>query len=116
MDTIEKVEDDVEYTENQSRRNNIKILGVEENNMTEKSWDDTEKMVKSIIHEKLDINEEINIEHAHRVGKPRPLSSLASRHDGSKVTPRPIIARISSWKQKEQILRVHVAWEKSPEE
>ena len=112
MDTIEKVEDDVEYIENQSRRNNIKILGVEENNTTEKSWDDTEKMVKNIIREKLDINEEINIERAHRVGKPRPPSSLPSRHDGSKVTPRPIIAKISSWKQKEQILRV--AREKKP--
>ena len=32
IDTIEKVEDDVEYIENQWRRNNIKILGVEENN------------------------------------------------------------------------------------
>ena len=69
IDTIEKVEDDVEYienqsrrnnikilgveenntTENQSRRNNIKILGVEENNTTETSWDDTEQMVKNII-------------------------------------------------------------------
>ena len=37
MDTIKKVEDDVEYIENQSRRNNMKILGVEDNNTTEKS-------------------------------------------------------------------------------
>ena len=47
IDTIEKVEDDVEYIENQSRRNNIKILGVEEDNTTEKSWDDTEQIVKT---------------------------------------------------------------------
>ena len=91
IDTIEKVEDNVE---NQSRKNNIKILGVEENNLTEKSWHDTEQMVKNIIREKLNISEEINIEHAHRVGKLRPPSSLASRHDGSKVTPRPIITKI----------------------
>ena len=84
IDTIEKVEDDVEYIENQSRRNNIKILGVEENNTTEKSWDDTEQMVKNIIREKLDINEEINIERAHRVGSPfLSLGRKSSKHPNS---------------------------------
>ena len=106
MDTIEKVEDDVEYIENQSRRNNIKILGVEENNTTEKSWDDTEKMVKNIIREKLDINEEINIERAHRVGKPRPFPLLQAAMMGQRLHLGPSSQRsqVGSKKNKFSVL------------
>ena len=57
-----------EYLENQSRRNNIKITGVQEDD-TEKTWDDTEMIVKKMIREKLGIEEEVKIERAHRVGK-----------------------------------------------
>ena len=54
-----------EYLENQSRRNNIKITGVVEDN-DEKRWDDTEATVKKTYQRKVGINE---IERAHRVGK-----------------------------------------------
>ena len=42
---LDYVEDQVEYIENQSRRNNIKIMGIEEDKKMEKSWDNTEKIV-----------------------------------------------------------------------
>ena len=45
------------------------------------------------------------IERAHRVGKPRPL--FGYKKDGRRVKnpPRPIVAKFSTWKQKEAILR-----------
>ena len=103
---IEGVEDQVEYIENQSRRNNVKILGISEES-SEQTCDDTENVVRSIIGEKLGINtDEISIERTHRVGKiPRPSDR---RHDGSKVNsdrPRPIIVKFTKWKQKESVLR-----------
>ena len=102
---IAGVEDQVEYIENQSRRNNVKILEISEDS-SEQSWDDTKNVVRSIIGEKLGINtDEISIERAHRVGK-KPCPS-DRRHDGSKVNsdrPRPIIVKFTKWKQKEGVL------------
>ena len=46
---LDYVEDQVEYIENQSRRNNIKIMGIDEDKRMEKSWDDTEKIVSDVI-------------------------------------------------------------------
>ena len=46
---IDCLEDQNEYLENQSRRNNIKILGVHEDEDKEKTWDDTEIIVKDLI-------------------------------------------------------------------
>ena len=57
-----------EYLENQSRRNNIKITGVPEGE-EEKTWDDTEAIVKKLISDKLGTEGEVEIERAHRVGK-----------------------------------------------
>ena len=73
-----------EYLENQSRRNNIKITGVQEDD-TEKTWDDTEMIVKKMIREKLGIEEEVKIERAHRVGK--KLKSRAPPRPAMMVLP-----------------------------
>ena len=79
-------------------------MGVDED-LEEKTWDDTEKVVRKLICEKLNFEKEIAIERAHRVGK-RPHQST-SRPDGSKVNDRlrPIIVKFARWKQKEEILR-----------
>ena len=91
-----------EYLENQSRRNNIKITGVPEGE-EEKTWDDTEAIVKNLISDKLGIEGEIEIERAHRVGK-KQRNFPQRRHDVSASqehrAPRPIIAKIQSWKTK----------------
>ena len=76
-----------------STRNNIKILGLPEDKNCEKSWEDTEQIVKETSNKELKISsKEIQIERAHRVRKPQ---------DGR---PRPAVARFCSWKQKEAIL------------
>ena len=69
---MDYVEDQMEYMENQSRRNNVKILGLREDKEKETSWEETEKIVKKVIRNQLQIKEDIHIERAHRVGKPRP--------------------------------------------
>ena len=65
-----------EYLENMSRRNNIKIPGLLEDKLKEKSWDDTEELVKGVIKEKLKFDTEVKIERAQRVGKPRALFEM----------------------------------------
>ena len=110
-ENLDEIEDKQEYLENHSRRNNIKLLGVPEDD-DENSWDDTELIVKTLIKNKLGIQYEVAIERAHRVRKkvqPRPQSK---KEHGSHVEsastprPRPIIAKIQSWKVKENILRI----------
>ena len=80
------VSNQIEYLENQSRRNNLKIIGVKE----------SQEGKQKIFCEKLEIEEAIRIEHAHRIGKPRPANATV-RHDGSNVKLRHIVAKLTSW-------------------
>ena len=72
---LEKRSDDLkdkhEYLENMSHRNNVKIIGLNENTDNEKTWEDTEELIITIIKEKLD-TEGVKIERAHHVGRPHP--------------------------------------------
>ena len=110
-ENLDEIEVKQEYLENHSRRNNIKLLGVPEDD-DENSWDDTELIVKTLIKNKLGIQDEVATERAHRVGKkvqPRPQSKKEhGSHVESASTPRtrPIIAKIQFWKVKENILRI----------
>ena len=115
---MDYVEDQMEYMENQSRRNNVKILGLREDKEKETSWEETEKIVKNIIRNQLQIKEDIHVERAHRVGKPHPLGSNDDVSDNDdayrpKLT-RPIIAKFTFWKQKERVLRA--AKQKKPKD
>ena len=59
-DSIDYHMDKLEYLENQSRRNNIRIDGIlEEEN---ESWDTTEEKVKQVLAEKLNLEEALHIE------------------------------------------------------
>ena len=81
--------------ENQSRRSNIRIDGIlEEEN---ESWDTTEEKVKQVLAEKLNLEEALHIERAHRVRR------VAS---GPRRRPRTIVCKLRDFKQKEQILKV----------
>ena len=96
----------------------MKIVGVKESD-DEKTWDDTEKVVKNLIKNKLGITEEVVIERAHRVG--RKIKNRAHNHQVRRASasgddssaqpnqretmPRPIVAKIQSWKTKERIIR-----------
>ena len=59
--------DKIEYLENQSRKNNIRIDSIREEEA--ETWNITETKVKETLKEKLNLNEEPNIECAHRVGR-----------------------------------------------
>ena len=59
--------DKIEYLENQSRRSNIRIDGIREEEA--ETWDNTETKVKEILKEKLNLDEERDIERAYRVGR-----------------------------------------------
>ena len=94
-DSIDYHMDKLEYLENQSRRNNIRIDGIlgEEN----ESWDTTEEKVKQVLAEKLNPEEALHVERAHLVGR------VVS---GSRRRPRTIVCKLRAFKQKEQILKM----------
>ena len=98
-----EIEEKQEYLENMSRRNNVKILDLPEEE-GEKTWADTEELVKKTVKEQLHYEDDVHIERAHRVGKPRPLFTTNSDGTKTKSRSRSIIARFSSWKEKEAIL------------
>ena len=51
----------LEFLENQSRRCNVRIIGMSENKQLEKTWDDTEQLVKKAIKEKFDLADDFEI-------------------------------------------------------
>ena len=88
----------IEYQENQSRRNNIRVFGIPES--AGETWESAETKVKDAIKEKLNI--EVDIERAHRVER-RKAGGINQHQAGAK--PRVIVCRLSSWKQKEAVVR-----------
>ena len=66
-DSIDYHMDKFEYLENQSRRSNRRIDGIQEEE--NESWDTTEEKVKQVLAEKLNFEEALDIERAHRVGR-----------------------------------------------
>lgn len=103
---LDGIDSELEYMENQNRRNNVKIIGVPENKTTEKSWDDTEKMVKQLIKDKLEIQEDVEIERCHRINHKNKGNGAGNRRNQSGgEQPRNIVAKFSSWKVKENILK-----------
>ena len=82
-----------ERLESQSRRENLKFYGLDENR--KETWEESENKVRNYIAEGLNIDEsDIKIERAHRLG-------------GNKSGTRPIIAKFSFYKDKEKILRAY---------
>lgn len=87
----------MEYLENQSRRNNIRVSGIPE--AVGETWEMAETKVKEAIKEKLDM--EVDIERAHRVNRRK----TGNRRQGDSEKPRTIVCRLRDWKQKESVLR-----------
>ena len=100
---FEDIADHTEYLENQSRRNNLKILGVPES-PDEKSWDETENKVKDLVKSELGISDDFEIERAHRVGRFQK-NVNRSGNTNQKPKPRPIVAKLRSWKTNEMIVK-----------
>ena len=89
--------DKIEYLENQSRRGNIQMDGIPEEEAETGTTPKPEE--KEILKGKLTLNEEPDIERAHRVGR------RANATTGSVRRRRTIICRLHDWKQKEKIIR-----------
>ena len=100
----------MEYMENQNRRNNVKILGMEEDPDKEKSWDDTEELVQNLIKDKLGSSKSFEIVRCHRVGYPGKKQSFHDRSHlnqfGRSDEPRPIVAKFLRWKDEEEVLKL----------
>ena len=75
--------------EDRSRRDNLRIDGLKE--VENETWEQTEQILKSMIQEKLEI-EDANIERAHRVG------------NTNSTLPRTVIAKFSIFKGKQIVL------------
>lgn len=92
LDENKQLKDRIINLECQSRRNNLKFLGIQESNGNE-YWNDTENLVRETISS-LDIDTDgMNIERAHRLG---------SKKDG---VVRPIIVKFLSFKDRELVLQ-----------
>ena len=87
--------------EAQSRRNNIKFFNVRENE-AESSFSDTEKVLRKLFVDKLKMPKEeaadVEFERVHRIPTRRP-----AEYDPGK--PRPIIAKLSFYKDKSRIFQ-----------
>lgn len=77
--------------EDRTRRNNIRIDGLKENE--NETWEECEEKVKSLLKEKLHIND-VEIERAHRV-----------KGNKNKTGPKTIVAKILNWKVKNEIIK-----------
>ena len=81
--------------EDRSRRNNLRIDGIKEK--VGESWEDCEAEVEKLFREKLDIEDRIIIERAHRAKK--------TTKNNKKNQPRTIMCRLLNFKGKENILK-----------
>ncbi|KAK4317401.1 hypothetical protein Pmani_011513 [Petrolisthes manimaculis] len=88
---MKTLEDRCNYQEDHNRRNNLRFSGIEEQRGGE-SWEQTAEMVKSVIASKMQIPD-INIERAHRTGKP-----LIQGH-------RIIVVRFATFVDRELVMR-----------
>ncbi|KAL7388285.1 hypothetical protein ABVT39_010756 [Epinephelus coioides] len=91
-DSLLTVTDKMEYLEGQSRRNNLVFNGVAES--PGETWADTEKKIMEILKEKLQLQHKVEVERAHRTGKP-----------GGGDRPRPIAVKLLRYKDREAILQ-----------
>ena len=85
----------MEYLENQSRRNNIRVSGIPES--PGETWNHSENEVKEAIKSSL------GLERAHRVDKRNKVSGKQSMEETEK--PRAIVCKLKDWKQRESVIR-----------
>ena len=100
----EKMKLKLEYLENQNRRNNLRIDGIPEDRY--ETWEQTEEKVKSILLNKLKLEEQPLIERAHRIGRRRNSDdSTSGQGSNVRLRPRTIVCKFYDWKLKEAILK-----------
>lgn len=87
---IQDLEERCNYQEDYSRRNNLQIIGIDE--QPEETWEQTAVKVSKLLEDKFELPN-IELERAHRVG----------RRDDTRF--RPIIARFSRFCDREAVMR-----------
>lgn len=95
---LDQSSDLLDYLDNQMRRNNLRIEGV--NEIENESWEKTETLVKSTLTDKLHFTPDeisgMSIERAHRV-KSSGMSHLSAH--------KPIVVRFTSFKSRDAVLK-----------
>ncbi|MES9883749.1 MAG: hypothetical protein ABW185_23095 [Sedimenticola sp.] len=84
-------ETQLEHIESQSRRDNLLFHGIQDENG--ESWELAEEKVQNYLSSELNINGDIEMERAHRLGR--------------NVGARPIIAKFSKYKDRERVLKTY---------
>lgn len=101
--SIEELEEKTDYLENQSRRNNVRVEGLPE--APGETWAATEATFRSALVTDLGLPlssvEKIDIERAHRVGKPTTTTTGASR----RTSTRPVVVKLNRFKDRDTILQ-----------
>lgn len=100
--SVESLSDKHDYLENMSHRNNIKVIGIPE--YTTERGEESEALFKSEVKKVLYMDAELHVERAQRLGSKR---LVVTCRDGSKVKagPRPIVVKMSNWKQQEKMMK-----------
>ncbi|CAL9684648.1 unnamed protein product [Knipowitschia caucasica] len=91
--SLKSCDEQLDYIENQSRRNNIVITGLGPDR-AEETWEQTEDKVKELITKNLKVEAPVEIERAHRNGKFRAENDR----------PRSIIVKLLRFKDKQLIM------------
>lgn len=93
-DRITKLEEKLDYQENQMRRNNVIVYNLEENDS--ENWNQTEEKVKLFVKGFYEIElTDKDVERAHRLG-----NKLTT-----KTNPRPVVVKFSNFKIRDNIIR-----------
>ena len=91
-----EIEDGIDYMENQTRRNNLRIDGVIES--PAETWADTEAAVRKTLVTSLKLSErhanDIRIERAHRTGG-----------DNHSDRPKTVVVKFESYKDRDTVMR-----------
>ena len=91
-----EIEDGIDYIENQTRRNNLRIDGVIES--PAETWADTEAAVRKTLATSLKLSErhanDIRIERAHRTGS-----------DNHSDKPKTVVVKFESYKDRDTVMR-----------
>nr|KAG5713857.1 hypothetical protein BaRGS_024484 [Batillaria attramentaria] len=90
-DKVDKLEEKLDDVEGRSRRNNLIFHNIPHPQGRTETWADCEKAVKKVVKEEMGIEDDVEIERAHRL-------------KGGRQTPHPIIVCFSKFKDKERIL------------
>ena len=87
---IDKLESKLDYQQGQSKRDNLIFHGIEQSE--NETWEESENKIKHFIKNKLNIEDHVDIERAHR-------------KSAARTKPQPIVAKFSHYKDRTRVLK-----------